>query len=89
MDEKLREWPLADAKARLSELIDTVERDGPQMVTRRGKPAVVMVPADQWGQKDPKKYRDIKEWLLAPEARIDHLPVPDRKSYKWRKPPKF
>ena len=89
MTEKLREWPVAEAKAKFSELVDAVEKNGPQMVTRRGKPSVVLVPADQWGGRDSKKYRNIKEWLLAPEARIEHLPVPDRKSYRWRKPPKL
>ena len=88
--QKLREWPLAEAKAKFSELVDTVEKNGPQLVTRRGKAAVVVVPADQWGQKtEPGKYRNIKEWLLAPEARFDDFVIPDRRSLRLRKPPKF
>ena len=38
-------WALQDAKNKFSELVDTVLRSGPQMVTRRGKEAVVVVPA--------------------------------------------
>lgn len=38
-------WPLQDAKSRFSELVDRVLRDGPQMVTRRGMDAVVVVAA--------------------------------------------
>jgi prevent-host-death family protein len=35
---------LADAKARLSELVDRVERGETVVITRRGKPAVKLVP---------------------------------------------
>jgi antitoxin Phd len=41
----LERWPLQDAKNRFSELVDTVLEDGPQVVTRRGVDAVVIVPA--------------------------------------------
>ncbi len=36
-------WPLQDAKARLSELIKQVETKGPQEVSVRGEPAVVVI----------------------------------------------
>ena len=83
----VREWALADAKARFSELVDITLREGVQTVTRRGKPAVVIVPAEEYGHTDPTRYRSIKEWLLAPEARIEHLPIPARTSTKRRKAP--
>ena len=38
-------WALQDAKNKFSELVDTALRCGPQVVTRRGKEAVVVVPA--------------------------------------------
>jgi antitoxin Phd len=41
----LDRWPLQDAKNRFSELVDTVLEAGPQIVTRRGVDAVVIVPA--------------------------------------------
>ena len=37
-------WALQDAKNRFSELVDTVLEDGPQVVTRRGVDAVVILP---------------------------------------------
>jgi antitoxin Phd len=37
-------WPVQDAKARFSELLDTAQREGPQVVTRRGREAAVLVP---------------------------------------------
>jgi antitoxin Phd len=36
-------WALQDAKNRFSELVDQALRDGPQVVTRRGKEAVVVL----------------------------------------------
>lgn len=36
-------WELEDAKARFSEVVDGALRDGPQVVTRHGENAVVIV----------------------------------------------
>ena len=41
-------WQLQDAKNRLSELVDTALKAGPQIVTRRGADAVVVVPIDTY-----------------------------------------
>ncbi|MDX2180888.1 MAG: type II toxin-antitoxin system Phd/YefM family antitoxin [Bryobacteraceae bacterium] len=41
-------WPVQEAKARFSELLDTTLREGPQIVTRRGKEEAVVVPIDEW-----------------------------------------
>lgn len=41
-------WSLADAKARLSEVVDRARSDGPQEITRHGKPAAVVVSIDAW-----------------------------------------
>lgn len=89
MEKKPRDWPLAEAKAKFSELVGFAEENGPQYVTKRGKRTAVLVPIHEYEKMQGKPRRTIKDWLLAPEARIDHLPIPDRKSYKWRKPPKF
>ncbi len=43
-----RRWQLQDAKNRFSELVDTALDRGPQVVTRRGKDAVVVVPIDAY-----------------------------------------
>ena len=44
----MRSWPVQDAKARFSELLDTCLKEGPQLVTKRGANAAVLVPADEW-----------------------------------------
>jgi len=41
-------WKLEDAKARFSELVRRAHEDGPQAVTVRGRPAVVVVDADEY-----------------------------------------
>ena len=39
----MRRWQLQEAKARLSELVRRVEREGPQEITLRGEPKAVVV----------------------------------------------
>lgn len=41
-------WKLEDAKARFSELVRRAHDEGPQAVTVRGKPSVVVVDADEY-----------------------------------------
>ena len=41
-------WQVQDAKARFSELLETSLTEGPQIVTKRGVEAAVLVPIDEW-----------------------------------------
>ena len=41
-------WPLQNAKARFSELVRRVRRDGPQHVTIHGREEVVVISAEQF-----------------------------------------
>lgn len=43
-------WALADAKNRFSELFDRALREGPQIVSRRGKEEVVVVAAAEFAR---------------------------------------
>ncbi|TLY65017.1 MAG: type II toxin-antitoxin system Phd/YefM family antitoxin [Gammaproteobacteria bacterium] len=43
-----RNWPVQDAKARFSELLEACVREGPQIVTRRGEETAVLVPIAEW-----------------------------------------
>jgi len=45
-----RDWQLQDAKARFSEVFRLALSQGPQRITRHGKEAVVVVPAEQFEQ---------------------------------------
>lgn len=48
-------WSVADAKARLSELLDTVDDDGPQVISRRGRPVAVLVSMEEWERRRNRK----------------------------------
>ena len=77
-------WQLQEAKARFSALVEDALENGPQIVTRRGVEAVVVIPYQQWlglNRKQPDQSantkRNLKDWLLAPEARTDNLVPPE------------
>ena len=73
----MQAWPVQDAKARFSEFLDACLSDGPQMVTRRGAEAAVLVPADQWQRLQAAARPSLKQLLLSEQARAD-LPLPAR-----------
>lgn len=49
------EWTVAEAKAKLSEVIERARNSGPQRITRHGKEAVVVVSAEEWKRKTKRK----------------------------------
>ena len=69
-------WPVQHAKARFSELLDACQREGPQVVTRRGTETAVLVPIEQWRRLQAAARPSLKELLLSPEARTDTLVPP-------------
>jgi prevent-host-death family protein len=71
-------WQVYDAKARFSELLDTALKDGPQIVTRRGIEAAVLVPIDEWRQLKAQARPSIKDVLLDPNGPHD-IPLPPRR----------
>jgi len=67
-------WPVQDAKARFSELLDTTLREGPQIVTRRGKEEAVVVPIDEWkaassDHKEAERLRRLDDLINNPKWR--------------------
>jgi antitoxin Phd len=78
----MKAWPVQDAQVRFSELLETCLREGPQLVTRRGKDAAVLVPAAQWQRLAELHKPTLKELLLTDLARTNEL-VPPRR--KWRR----
>jgi len=70
-------WPVQHAKARFSELLDACQRDGPQVVSRRGIEAAVLVPIGEWRRLQAAARPSLKDLLLASEARSEAL-VPPR-----------
>jgi prevent-host-death family protein len=81
-------WQLQDAKARFSEFLDTALRRGPQIVTRRGVEAAVLVPIEEWRRLQQAARPGLKELLFAPKPRADNL-VPERRRLRRRPPVDF
>jgi prevent-host-death family protein len=64
-------WTLAGAKARFSEVVDRAQ-NGPQTITRNGKPCAVIVSADEWAHKTDRRGT-LAEFLLASPLRVAEL----------------
>jgi len=48
-------WALQDAKNRFSEVVEKTLSEGPQAVTRRGVPVVVILPAATYAERTAPK----------------------------------
>jgi prevent-host-death family protein len=44
-------WSVAKAKAHLSEVVNRALSEGPQLITRHGRQAVVVVSVEEWERK--------------------------------------
>jgi prevent-host-death family protein len=60
-------WKLANAKARLSEVVDRAKSE-PQMITRNGRPSAVIVSAEEWSRKTSRKGT-LADFLMASPLR--------------------
>ena len=78
-------WPVQDAKARFSELLDACVSGGPQMVTRRGAEAAVLVPISEWKRLHSAARPSLKSLLLSDVGRAD-FELPQRGSARRRSP---
>ncbi len=80
----MQTWPVQDAKASFSEMLDTSLAEGPQVVTRHGKATAVLVPIRQWNALQSSNKRTLKQ-LLLDRSVVAHIPVPPRGGLKLRK----
>lgn len=69
----MHSWPVQDAKARFSEFLEKCLTEGPQMVTKRGAEAAVLVPAEEWRRLRAAAQPSLKELLLSPQGRTEAL----------------
>lgn len=72
-----RVWTVAEAKARLSEVLRLAEEEGPQGIGIR-RPFVV-VPAAVWEEKT-RPHKPLGQWLIENVPRGTNLEVPNRSS---------
>ena len=63
-------WQLQEAKNQLSRVVDLALSEGPQTITRHGKPAVVLVDAAQYARETRREKLSTvlrecpaKEWM--------------------------
>jgi len=73
----MRAWAVQDAKARFSEMLETCLREGPQVVTKRGAEAAVLVAATDWQRLQHAARPTLKDLLLTDTARGE-LNLPPR-----------
>ena len=80
----MQTWPIQDAKARFSEFLDACMNNGPQMVSKRGVNAAVLVPLQVWQRMQATSRMSLKELLLSEQGRTDGFSVPVRGNAKRR-----
>ena len=77
-------WPLQDAKNRFSAVVDAALAGAPQRVTRRGKPAVVVVSVEEYERLrhlERAQAPGLAELLLAipqDDGEFERLPLEPR-----------
>ncbi len=77
-DKSVHTWTVAEAKAKLSEILRLAEEEGPQRIGLR-RPFVV-VPESVWREKSPPE-KHLGRWLVENMPRGTNLEIPrDRKS---------
>ena len=81
----MKSWAVQDAKARFSELLETCLREGPQLVTKRGTDAAVLLPVSDWRRLQGAARPTLKDLLLSDEGR-GGLNIPRRGGLGRRKP---
>jgi prevent-host-death family protein len=76
-------WPVQDAKARFSEIMREAEKE-PQMITRHGEEAAVLMSAEEYRRlRGGKTSRSLYEiWKSAPKV-VD-FKLPPRKRERMR-----
>lgn len=72
-------WQLQEAKSKFSEVVDRALTEGAQIVTRRGKKAVVVLPIDEY-ERLTKKSGSLSQFLLDSPLAGSELPIERNKS---------
>jgi prevent-host-death family protein len=61
-------WTVAEAKAKLSEVIEHAQTLGPQTITRNGRRAVVVVDAEEW-ERRTRRSGNLADFFAASPLR--------------------
>ncbi len=74
----MKTWPFQDAHDRFGDMLEACLEEGPQLISRCGADAAVLVPMREWRRLQHMARPTLKELLLSEEARGD-LNVPGRR----------
>ncbi|MFT4927559.1 MAG: antitoxin Phd [Phenylobacterium sp.] len=67
----IQQWQLQDAKNRFSEVVDNAMQQGPQMVTKRGKEAVVVISIEEYRKMQQPKNTLVDFFQSSPLKGVD------------------
>lgn len=79
----MKAWPVQDAKAHFSQLLQASLTEGPQLVTKHGTDAAVLVPVQEWRRLTANTQPAFKALLLEPKGPAD-LTIPERGKLRRR-----
>lgn len=79
-----RAWTVAEAKARLSEILRLAEEEGPQQIGKRN--TFIVVPKREWDRRTTPR-KPLGQWLVEHAPRGIELELPDRKDEPEREIP--
>lgn len=80
MPEPVRTWQLKDARANFSTLVDKAISDGPQIVTRNGKKAVVVVSMKEWMRRE-LRHSDLVDFFANSPLRKEGIEIDRQRDY--------
>ena len=80
MAEPVRTWQLKDARANFSALVEKAMRDGPQIVTRNGKKAVVVVSMEEWMRRE-RRQGGLVEFFANSPLRKEGIEIERQQDY--------
>jgi len=69
-----RNWTVAEAKAKFSEVIESAKARGPQTITKNGKMAAVVVSPEEWLRKT-ERVGTLADFFAASPLRNSGLKI--------------
>ena len=67
----MSDWTVAQAKAKLSEVIETARVTGPQTITRNGRKTAIVVSVEEWERKTKRKETLVEFLNRSPLRGLD------------------
>jgi len=74
MAEPVRTWQIKDARANFSALVNKAITEGPQIVTRNGNKAVVVVSAKEWLRRE-RPRGDLVDFFADSPLREEEIEI--------------